>query len=207
MLQADNISICFDDECVLDRFSCHIEKGAFACIMGESGCGKTSLLRSFLGLTPLVNGNIRVGEHMLDEHSCSAIRRRVAYLPQDLALPYDTVNEVVSHVLKVGGLRYDRSAELRLYENLEKLGLDNDLLGKRMVEISGGQRQRLMLAVLSLLDRTVWLLDEPTAALDGVSRDYVIAFLAGQQQQGKTIVAVSHDHSFADKCSMIIKLS
>ena len=207
MLQADNISICFDDECVLDRFSCHIEKGAFACITGESGCGKTSLLRSFLGLTPLVGGDIRVGEHWLDEHSCSAIRRCVAYLPQDLALPYDTVNEAVAHVLKIGGLRYDHSNELRLRENLAKLGLDNDLLGKRMVEISGGQRQRFMLAVLALLDRAVWLLDEPTAALDGVSRDYVIAFLAEQQQQGRTIVAVSHDGSFAAKCSKIIRLS
>ena len=131
----------------------------------------------------------------------------MAYLPQDLALPYDTVQEVVSHVLKIGGLRHDRSTELQLHENLTKLGLDDDLLGKRMVEISGGQRQRLMLAVLALLDRVVWLLDEPTAALDGVSRDYVIAFLAEQQRQGKTIVAVSHDHSFAAKCSMIIGLS
>ena len=207
MLQADNISICFDNECVLNQFSCHIEKGAFACIAGESGCGKTSLLRSFLGLTPLIEGTIRVGEHMLNECSCSDIRRSVAYLPQDLALPYDTVNEVVSHVLKVGGLRYDHSARIQLRENLTKLGLDDDLLGKHMVEISGGQRQRIMLAVLALLNREVWLLDEPTAALDGVSRDYVIVFLTEQQQQGKTIVAVSHDRSFATKCSKVIVLS
>lgn len=207
MLQADNISICFDGEWVLDQFSCHIEKGAFACITGESGCGKTSLLRSFLGLTPLVKGTIRVGEHILNEHSCSDIRQSVAYLPQDLSLPYDMVNEVVTHVLKMGGLRYDRSTELHLHDNLAKLGLDNDLLGKRMVEISGGQRQRLMLAVLALLDRMVWLLDEPTAALDEMSRDDVIAFLEEQQRKGKTIVAVSHDHNFAAKCSMIIRLS
>ena len=206
MLQADNISICFDGECVLDQFSCHIEKGAFACITGESGCGKTSLLRSFLGLTPLVKGTIRVGEHTLDEHSCSDVRQSVAYLPHDLALPYDTVQEVVSHVLKIGGLRHDRSTVFQLHENLTKLGLDDDLLGKRMVEISGGQRQRLMLAVLALLDRVVWLLDEPTAALDRASRDYVIEFLLEQQQRGKTIVAVSHDVWFAAQCSVTIQL-
>ena len=206
MLQADNISICFGDECVLERFSCHVEQGAFACITGVSGCGKTSLLRCFLGLTPSVGGTIRVGEHVLDEHTCSAIRQRVAYLPQDLALPYDTVSEAVSHVLKVGGLRYDRSAEFRLRDNLAKLGLDEDLLGRRMVEISGGQRQRIILAALALLDRMVWLLDEPTAALDGCSRDYVIAFLMEQQKKGKTIVAVSHDHSFAAQCSVTIQL-
>lgn len=206
MLQADNISICYGGECVLEHFSCHVEQGAFACITGVSGCGKTSLLRCFLGLTPYGGGTIRVGEHVLSEHTCSAIRQCVAYLPQDLALPYDTVVEAVSHVLKVGGLRYDHSAELRLRENLTKLGLDDDLLDRRLVEVSGGQRQRIMLAALALLDRKVWLLDEPTAALDGCSRDYVIAFLLEQQQKGKTIVAVSHDHGFAAQCSVTIRL-
>ena len=206
MLQTDNITIQFGDERVLDNFSCHIARGAFACITGVSGCGKTSLLKAFMGLAPLSGGSLRVGEYVLSEHTCSDIRKQVAYLPQDLALPYDTVSEAVSHVLKVGGLRYDRSMELRLRDNLTKLGLDDDLLGKRMVEVSGGQRQRLILAALALLDRTVWLLDEPTAALDGGSRDYVIAFLMEQQQRGSTIVAVSHDHSFASQCSVTIQL-
>lgn len=143
---------------------------------------------------------------MLDEHTCSAIRCRVAYLPQDLALPYDTVHEAVCHVLKIGGLKYECSMKLRLVKSLVKLGLDEDLLDKRLAEVSGGQRQRLMLAVLSLLDREVWLLDEPTAALDGGSRDSVIAFLAEQQRQGKTIVAVSHDSHFCSQCSMVIQL-
>ena len=198
MLQADNISIQFGDEQVLDRFSCHIEEGAFACITGMSGCGKTSLLKAFLGLAPLSDGSIRVGEYVLGEHTCSAIRKQVAYLPQDLSLPYDTVGEAVGHVLRLKGVRYD---------NLAKLGLDNDLLDKRLVEISGGQRQRLILAALALLDRTIWLLDEPTAALDKDSRDYVVAFLLEQQRGGKTIVAVSHDPCFAAQCSVTIQLS
>lgn len=206
MLQADNISIRFGDEHVLDRFSCHIEQGAFVCITGMSGCGKTSLLKSFLGLVPLTEGTIRVGEYTLNEHTCSAIRRSVAYLPQDLLLPYDTVNETVCHVLKIGDLRYKHSSALQLHENIVKLGLDDDLLEKRLAEISGGQRQRLMLAALALLDKPIWLLDEPTAALDKVSRDYVITFLIEQQKRGKTIVAISHDHSFAAQCTATIRL-
>ncbi len=207
MLQADNISIRFGDDHVLDNFSCHIGKGAFACITGASGCGKTSLLKAFLGLAPLTKGVMRVGNHMLSEQTCGSIRKLVSYLPQDLALPYDTVNEAVCHVLKVGGGRYDRTTESRLCEILAKLGLDDDLLDRRLAEISGGQRQRLMLSLLALLDREVWLLDEPTAALDGESRDYVIDFLIEQQRQGKTIVAVSHDLSFAAQCSDIIQFS
>ena len=67
MLQADNISVHYGDERVLDCFSCRIERGAFACVTGASGCGKTSLLKSFMGLAPLAEGNIRVGEYMLGE--------------------------------------------------------------------------------------------------------------------------------------------
>lgn len=206
MLSADKISVRFGDECVLDHFSCHIEKGGFACITGMSGCGKTSLLKSFLGLTPLEDGCIRVGEHVMDESTCNIIRRKVAYLPQDLALPYETVDEAVRQVLRMGGMRHMHSSILLLRDNLFKLGLDEDILGKRVAEISGGQRQRLMLAVLSLLDREVWLLDEPTAALDKTSRDYVIDFLIEQQRCGKTIVAVSHDSNFASRCSVTIHL-
>jgi putative ABC transport system ATP-binding protein len=206
MLQADNISVHYGDERVLDCFSCHIERGTFTCVSGVSGCGKTSLLKAFMGLAPLTEGAIRVGEHILNEQTCNAIRRQVTYLPQDLALPYDTVAEAVAHVLKIGGLRYDHAARQLLCVNLGKLGLEEDLLDRRMVEISGGQRQRLVLAVLALLDREVWLLDEPTAALDRASRDYVIEFLVEQQQRGKTIVAVSHDVWFAAQCSVTIQL-
>ena len=206
MLLANNISICFGDECVLENFSCHIRRGDFACITGVSGCGKTSLLKSFLGLTPLTKGYIRVGADVLSEHTCSTIRRKAAYLPQDLALPYGMVDEAAAHILKVGGGRYDRTSKLSLRENMIKLGLDEELLDKRVVEISGGQRQRLILAVLSLLNRELWLLDEPTAALDITSRDYVIDFLLEQKSKGKTIVAVSHDACFSAKCSTIIPL-
>lgn len=206
MLQAYNISIHFGEERVLDCFSCHIERGAFACITGMSGSGKTSLLKSFLGLTPLTAGEIRVGQWVMNEHTCSAIRKNVAYLPQDLALPYETVDIAVKQVLRIGGVKHVQSAMLMLRENMTKLGLDGEVLDKRVTEISGGQRQRLMLTALSLLNREVWLLDEPTAALDATSRNHVINFLIEQQHKGKTIVAVSHDPCFSSKCSVIIPL-
>lgn len=206
MLIADKISVRFGDECVLDRFSCHIVKGAFTCITGMSGCGKTSLLKSFLGITPLASGVIKVGRKLLNEQTCGAVRKCVAYLPQDLALPYGTVEEAIRQILKVGGLKYTPASMPVLCDYLAKLGLEEDVLDKRVAEISGGQRQRLMLAVLALLDREIWLLDEPTASLDKMSRDYVIDFLIEQQHRGKTIVAVSHDPCFASKCTETIHL-
>lgn len=206
MLAADDISIQFGHECVLKHFSCHIKKGDFACITGVSGCGKTSLLRAFIGLTPLFGGTVRVGECVLNEKTCASVRRRTMYLPQELSFPSETVNELVTQTLRIGRVKNVQISTLLLRENFAKLGLDEELLLKRLSEISGGQRQRIMLATLALLDKDIWLLDEPTAALDELSRNYVIDFLLEQRQRGKTIVAVSHDMHFASHCSTIIPL-
>ena len=206
MLAVNDISIQYGNECVLQHFSCHIGRGDFACITGVSGCGKTSLLRAFIGLTPLAEGTIRVGECILNEKTCTFIRKNTLYLPQELSFPSETVNDLVAHTLRVGGVKNVQISTLILLGNFVKLGLDEELLHKRLSEISGGQRQRIMLATLALLNKEVWLLDEPTAALDELSRNCVIDFLLEHQQRGKTIVAVSHDMHFASRCSTVISL-
>lgn len=128
------------------------------------------------------------------------------YLPQELSFPSETVNELVMQTLRIGKVKNVQISMPLLRDNFAKLGLDEELLRKRLSEISGGQRQRVMLATLALLDKDIWLLDEPTAALDELSRNYVIDFLLEQQQRGKTIVSVSHDMHFASRCSTIIPL-
>ena len=206
MLTVHDISIQFGEERVFDHLSCEVKRGDFACITGASGCGKSSLLKALIGLVPIRGGMIRVGEHDLNERTCSAIRRMVMYLPQELSFPSEMLNDFVIHVLKMGRVKDVHKSMEKLYKNLSLLGLDKEMLDKRLSEISGGQRQRLMLATLALLDRELWLLDEPTAALDEASRDMVIRFLRAKQQEGKTIVAVSHDACFASHCSTLVQL-
>lgn len=206
MLVVDDISISFGHEQVLSHFSCHVKKNDFACIVGNSGSGKTSLLKAFIGLTPLVSGTIRVGEYELNERTCNIIRKKTMYLPQELSFPSETVHDLILQTLRVDKAKNVQNAMSKLKHNLSLLGLDDDLLDKRVAEISGGQRQRVMLATLALLDKDVWLLDEPTAALDSTSRDLVITFLKHWQQMGKTIVAVSHDAHFTSHCSPLIQL-
>lgn len=207
MLAVDDISIRFGNECVLEHFSCQVKKGDFACITGVSGCGKSSLLKALIGLTPLVEGEIRVGGCILNEKTCNIIRKETMYLPQELSFPSETVDELVVQTLRIGKVKDVQLSKSLLRSNLHKLGLEEELLSKCISEISGGQRQRVMLATLALLNKDIWLLDEPTAALDEVSRDYVIEFLLEQQNFGKTIVAVSHDACFASHCSTVIQLN
>ena len=206
MLKVENISVSYDGESVLEAFSCHVRRGDFACVTGRSGCGKTSLLKALVGMAPIGDGVVCVDGDVLNEKSCHIVRGKVSYLPQDLQFPYDYVKDFVDVMMRVGKMDDRTKFLLGLQDNMTLLGLDEELLHRRMTELSGGQRQRLVLAVLALLDKELWLLDEPTAALDEESRNLVIDFLLGLQRKGKTIVAVSHDACFASHCSKLIRI-
>lgn len=204
MLQVNDVNIRFGQENVIRHFSCHIPHSDFVCLTGKSGCGKSSLLKAFIGLVPF-EGSIHVCGEPLNEKTCDAIRRKTAYLPQDLSFPGEFVQDIVSQTLRLGKMQPGSATE-GLRHNLSLLGLEEDILRKRMSEVSGGQRQRIILATIAMLNKPLWLLDEPTSALDNESRNLVLRFLKTQQAQGKTLVAVSHDPAFAASCSHIINL-
>ena len=206
MLAVDDITVRFGNECVLDHFSCEVFRGDFVCISGVSGCGKSSLLKAVIGFVPIKSGSIRVGEYELNDKTCSSIRKCVLYLPQELSFPSESVYDFTVQILKVDRTKNIQKSTAQLYENLSLLGLEKEILDKRLSEISGGQRQRVALAALALLDKELWLLDEPTAALDEMSRNLVIDFLLARQREGKTIVVVSHDPCFASHCTKLIRL-
>lgn len=206
MLTIDNISIRFGNERVLEHFSCEVRRGEFVCIKGISGCGKSSLLKAIIGIVPIKKGKIEFNGKGMNEKTCTNVREQTMYLPQELSFPCETINEFVTQIFKVDKTKNVQKCKDNLYENLSLLGLESELLDKRLAELSGGQRQRVTLAALALLDKELWLLDEPTAALDERSRDLVVDFLLTQQRKGRTIIAVSHDAAFATHCSKIIEL-
>ena len=83
---------------------------------------------------------------------------------------------------------------------IEELGLERELYYKRVNEISGGQRQRMMIAVASMTNKPLIIVDEPTSALDSGSTERVLAFLRHQTRKGTAVLAVSHDMGFAKGC-------
>lgn len=205
MLETVDLNISYGNESVLANFSCRVEKGTFVCLTGKSGCGKSSLLKSFMGLTPFT-GEINVGGMALNETTAYSIRCRTAYLPQELSFPMDTLRDAAQHIFSLGTpASYNSSIEM-LKGKMQALGLGVDLLDKRLDEVSGGQRQRFMLAAITTLDREILLLDEPTAALDAESRELVVDLLLKERTAGKTVVAVSHDVEFIQRCDTVINL-
>ena len=206
MLHINNACIAFGAEVLFSGFNMKLERGETACIVGQSGCGKTSLLNAVMGFVPLKEGSIQVGETLLDISTIDSVRRQIAWIPQELALPFEWVKEMVAIPF---GLKVNRSvpfSEERLFTCFDELGLEHELYTKRVNEVSGGQRQRIMLAVAAMLNKPLIIIDEPTSALDAGSTGKVLSFFRRQAERGTAVLAVSHAKDFASGCHYLIEL-
>lgn len=206
MLHINNACIAFGTEVLFSGFEMKLEKGETACIVGQSGCGKTSLLNAVMGFVPLYEGTIKVGGTLLDKSTIDLVRRQIAWIPQELALPFEWVKEMVSLPFELKVNRSVPFSEERLFMCFDELGLEHELYFKRVNEVSAGQRQRIMLAVAALLNKPLIVIDEPTSALDTGSTDKVLAFFRRQAEKGAAVLAVSHDKDFASGCHYLIEL-
>ena len=206
MLHINNAWIAFGTEVLFSGLNLNLERGKTACIVGQSGCGKTSLLNAVMGFVPLYEGTIKVGGTLLDKSTIDLVRRQIAWIPQELALPFEWVKEMVSLPFELKVNRSVPFSEERLFMCFDELGLEHELYFKRVNEVSGGQRQRIMLAVAALLNKPLIVIDEPTSALDTGSTDKVLAFFRRQAEKGAAVLAVSHDKDFASGCHYLIEL-
>ena len=206
MLHINNACIAFGTEVLFSGLNLNLERGKTACIVGQSGCGKTSLLNAVMGFVPLYEGTIKVGGTLLDKSTIDLVRRQIAWIPQELALPFEWVKEMVSLPFELKVNRSVPFSEERLFMCFDELGLEHELYFKRVNEVSGGQRQRIMLAVAALLNKPLIVIDEPTSALDTGSTDKVLAFFRRQAEKGAAVLAVSHDKDFASGCHYLIEL-
>ena len=212
MLHINNACIAFGTDVLFSGLNLNLEKGETACIVGQSGCGKTSLLNAVMGFVPLKEGTIKVGDTLLDKSTIDIIRRQIAWIPQELALPFEWVKEMVALPFDLKVNRSVPFSEERLYEYFDELGLEHDLYTKRVNEVSGGQRQRIAIARALLRDSPILILDEATSALDtesaldAGSTDKVLAFFRRQAEKGAAVLAVSHDKDFASGCHYLIEL-
>lgn len=206
MLYIDNACIAYATEVLFSGFNLKLERGETACIVGQSGCGKTSLLNAIMGFVPLRDGTIRVGETVLDKSTIDAVRRQIAWIPQELALPFEWVREMVALPFDLKVNRSVPFSEERLFACFDELGLEHELYAKRVNAVSGGQRQRIMLAVAAMLNKPLIIIDEPTSALDSGTTDKVLSFFRRQAEKGAAVLAVSHDKDFAAGCHYQIEL-
>ena len=191
ILNFDNVSYQYSGESVniIDRLSFSVEPGSFHCIIGISGCGKSTIFRMTNGLlqpksgTILINGNPVAGQ----KHYCG-------YMPQkDMLFPWRTIGENLALPLEIQH-KYTKAEQRELIDAaLADVGLDG-CRNKRPDELSGGMRQRAAFARTMLTGSDLLLLDEPFSALDFLTRLSMQEWLLEQwQRHKKTILFITHD--------------
>lgn len=204
MLKIENACIAYNNNVLFSGFNLQLNPGEIASISGPSGCGKTSLLNAILGFIPLKEGKITLNDTPLTKANIDLIRRQIAWIPQELALPLEWVKEMVELPFSLKANRGTPFSETQLFSCFEDLGLSKELYNKRVNEVSGGQRQRMMIAVASMIGKPLIIVDEPTSALDFDSSEKVLSFFRQQTKKGSSILAVSHDEGFSAGCDQRI---
>ncbi len=207
LLDVKNLTIAYNNHVVVRDFSMCMQRGELVAITGASGSGKSSILRALMGFVPNTSGKISLNGEEMFNGQMEKFRRHTAFLPQDLSFPCEWVSEVLETPFSFKNNKNITVTKEVWQKTFERLGLNNDIFSKRLNEISGGQRQRMLFAVIAMLDKDIIFLDEPTSALDSESVAMVIDFIKDLCQKGKAILAVTHDKHFASVCDRVINIS
>lgn len=204
LLQADNIDFSYGDEIIFDGFSFSVNRGERVVLKGESGGGKSTLMRLLLGFELPDSGSIAYDDSPLQGERIKEFRKKCAWLPQDLNIGTGSVEEVIRFPFRFKQSGNRMPDNDRITHILTDLGLDAEILRKDFADLSTGQRQRVGIALCILLDKPVLLLDEPTSALDEASKQKAADHLLSGTD--RTVLSTSHDPFWIDKCDRIIDL-
>ena len=201
MITIEHLSKSFSGNKVLDDLSLTIEQGEVVALIGASGAGKSTFLRSLNYLEEPDSGIITIDDFKVDfktitKEQILALRRKLAMVFQQFNLfERRTALDNVKEGLKVVKKMSDHEATAIAKEELAKVGL-SDRENHYPRHLSGGQKQRVALARALAMKPDVLLLDEPTSALDPELVGEVEKSIANAAKQGQTMVLVSHDMNF-----------
>ncbi|MBR3915364.1 MAG: ATP-binding cassette domain-containing protein [Bacteroidales bacterium] len=204
-----NASIYQHERCILKNVNFEIGEGEFVYLIGKTGSGKSSLLKTLYADLPAKEGDIMIAGYDLRKirrRDIPMLRRKIGIVFQDFQLLYDrSVEDNLSFVLDATGWNDKTKISKRIDEVLQQVGL----LHKRKVmphQLSGGEQQRIAVARALLNDPNVILADEPTGNLDPETTNDVMDLLREISTKGKTILMATHNYNLILKYpSRIIK--
>lgn len=189
-LTCSNLKLGYEGHVVLSGLDFSVDAGNYLCIVGENGSGKSTLMKTILGLLKPAGGKIIWDEGLRENE--------IGYLPQQTAVQKDfpaTVREIVlSGCQGRAGRRpfYSRAEKELARQNMERMGVMT--LSRRCYrELSGGQQQRVLLARALCATRKILLMDEPVSGLDPKVTAEMYDLICRLNQEGVTIIMISHD--------------
>ncbi|WP_159640322.1 ABC transporter ATP-binding protein [Erysipelothrix anatis] len=206
-IQAENIVKKYGQRVVLNNFNILIESGEFMALMGESGCGKTTLV-NILGLIDSeFEGVVKYDGKIISRSSDKRqiLKNDISFIFQNYGLiDNKTVEYNLSLLLNVKKMsKVERQEAINLA--LSKVGLI-DILDKKVYELSGGEQQRVALSKVFLKKPKLIIADEPTASLDSENEKEVMQYFNEINQEGCTIVVVTHSATVASYAKRTVKI-
>ena len=190
LIKAQDLALGYDNQAIVENINFSVEAGDYLCIVGENGSGKTTLMKTLLHLKEPAAGTIETGDGLKSNE--------IGYLPQQTVVQRDfpaSVSEIViSGCQSRMGLRpfYNKEEKKLAADSMERMGI-TELKDRCYRELSGGQQQRVLLARAMCATQKVLLLDEPVSGLDPVVTAEMYALIKELNDDGITIIMVSHD--------------
>ncbi len=195
MLELKNIKKSFSGRKILDGISLKVTDGEIMCIVGQSGGGKTTLLRCISGLERIDEGEMILDGRKFDPMSSKEVLIGVVFQEYNL-FPHLSVLENVTLAPKIALKKDPQAVEKEARQLLKKLALE----GKENLypyQLSGGQKQRVSIARALAMHPKILCYDEPTSALDPGLRDKVRDIILSLKNESMTQIVVTHDLNFA----------
>ncbi|MBO0386867.1 energy-coupling factor transporter ATPase [Staphylococcus simulans] len=196
----------------LHQINTEFEPGHYYAIIGQTGSGKSTLIQHFNGLLKPSYGTVALDDLVLKaktkDKAIRPMRQRVGLVFQfpESQLFEDSVEREILFGPKNFNMNLDKVKDYA-YRLLMKLGFDRDVMNKSPFQMSGGQMRKIAIVSILAMDPDIIVLDEPTAGLDPHSRKQVMDLLKQLQQEGKTIVLVTHDMNdvaqYADRIKVL----
>ncbi|WP_033151587.1 metal ABC transporter ATP-binding protein [Pseudobutyrivibrio ruminis] len=190
LLTAKDLCVGYEGQAVLSNINFEINAGDYFCIIGENGSGKSTMMKTMLGLQSPISGSIEFGDGL--------IQNEIGYLPQQSVVQRDFPASVFEIVLSgcQNSLKkrffYTKEHKALAMENIKRMGIE-DLKDRCYRELSGGQQQRVLLARALCATKRVLLLDEPVAGLDPIVTEEMYQLIKQLNDEGLTIIMISHD--------------
>lgn len=195
MIELKNLCGGYPGRPVLEDISLDFRPGEVLAVIGPNGCGKSTLLRTSNGLLARTGGEILLDGRPIEGLSAKEIAQKVAYLPQSRSTPNITAGRMVLHG-RFPYLSYPRRYSQKDREMVQKAlawAGASELASRPLPELSGGQRQKVYLAMALAQDTETILMDEPTTYLDVGCQLEVMALARRLAEEGRAVVMVLHD--------------
>lgn len=202
IIRISRLTARFGDKVPFREFSLEVASGERVILTGESGRGKSTLLKCLLGFTIPESGEILIDGLPVNGETIWRIRTRLAYVPQEPELGEGTLRQWFEQPFTFKANAHLKENLSRLPELLDCFSLSPAVLNAAVDTLSGGEKQRAALISALLLDRKILLLDEPTSALDQKNSLAVTSLL--RSLDGATILGISHDTNFLTLADRLI---